>query len=251
MSFGLVNIPVKLYSASQERALSFRMLDKNDHCPVTYLKVCREDNQVIDQKDVVKAYEYKKGQYVILTPEDFEKARAKKSEVIDIVHFSDEDDIDRRLYEKPYFIEPDKKAGKAYALLREALRKTGKVGVARFVMHEREHLGVIKAGDRFLMLDQLRYQDELRSDKDLAAPARADHTKKELDLALSLIDSLSEKFDPKDYKDTYTDELKRIIAAKSKGKPVKVDEPEEDLEPTDVSDILSALERSLERVPAR
>jgi DNA end-binding protein Ku len=246
ISFGLVNIPVKLYTASQERALKFRMLDKKDHCPVSYLKVCRDDHKVIDAKDVVKAYELEKGDFVILEPEDFKKAGARKTDMIDIVSFANEEDIDPKYFDKPYWLEPGgKSAGKAYALLREALKKSKKVGIAKYVLRDKEHIGVIKAEEDALMLVQMRYADELHDGSDLSIPGKVAFNKKEVDLALSLVEKLTEKFEIKDYKDTYVEELKKIIKAKSKGKIAHLKgETKEKLVPA--KDILEALKKSLE-----
>jgi DNA end-binding protein Ku len=246
ISFGLVNIPVKLYTASRERALKFRMLDKTDHCPVSYQKVCRDDNKVIDAKDVVKAYEIEKGEFVILTPEDFKKAGARKTDTIDIVSFADEDDIDPKYFDKPYWIEPGGKAAqKAYALLRDALEKSGKVAVAKYVLREKEHIASIKPEGDALLLNQMRFADELHDGSDLSIPGKVAYSKKELDLAISLIGKLTEKFDIGDYTDTYADELKKIIKAKSKGRIARL-KGEQDHKPIPAKDILEALKKSLE-----
>lgn len=251
ISFGLVNIPVRLYSASKERALKFRMLAKDDLCPISYKKVCRDDNKVVPYEDIVKGYEYEKDEYVVLSDEDFKKAFAKRTELIDIVSFVDEDNIDSKLYDKPYYIEPLKKSSKAYVLLRDALQKSGKVGIAKFVMRDKEHLAVVRPdSSSILILDQLRFKEELRDTEDINVPSKADYSKKELDLALSLIENLSEEFDVKDYKDTFTAELRKIIEAKAKGKLKHIETKEEKLEPTDVADIMDALRRSLKEEKA-
>jgi DNA end-binding protein Ku len=226
------------------------MLDRRTHEPIRYQRVSGSDKEPVGPEDVVKGYEYRKGRYVVLDTRDFERAAARKSSRMDIVQFSDPGDIDRRLYDKPYVIEPDRKAAKAYVLLRDALEKSGKAGIVRYVMHDRERIGVVSPGKRFLLLDELRYEDELRGDKELVPPGRAAYTRKELDLALSLIDSLSEPFDPRQFKDTYSDELRSIIAAKARGEAVAAARPAAALAPTAVSDILETLRRSLERESA-
>src|SRR5438105_12891179 len=162
LSFGLVNIPVKLYSATVDRALNFKLLDKHGNCPISYQRVCRESGKEVPHEDIVRGYEYEKGDYVVLDDKDFEHVRSKKSETIDIVHFTDEEEIDAKLYEKNYYIEPDKKSAKAYVLLREALRKTKKVGIAKFVLKNREYVAVIKSDDNMLLLHQLHYSDEIK-----------------------------------------------------------------------------------------
>lgn len=251
ISFGLVNIPVKLYSASKERALKFRMLAKDDLCPISYQKVCRDDDKPVSQEDIVKGYEVEKGEYVVLDDEDFKRASARKTELIDIVSFADETEIDMKLFDKPYYIEPEKRSAKAYVLLRDALRKSGKVGIAKFVMRDKEHIAALRPDGNILILDQMRYLDEIRDTEDIRVPAKADYSKKELELAMSLIDNQTEKFNAKDYKDTYTDELWKVIKAKSKGKLKHVKEPAGDLKATNVADILEMLKKSLdEKHPA-
>lgn len=245
LAFGLINIPVKVYSASEERALKFRMLDKHSHCPISYAKVCRATNKEIPYEDIVKGYEYQKGDYVILTDEDFKKVAPKKTKTIDIVQFAKEDEIGVELIDKPYFLEPEKKSEKAYVLLREALKRSGKVGIAKWVLRNKEHLAMVRPGKRALMLIGLRYADEVRSAQKLDIPKEASYTKRELDMALSLIGQLEEHFKAEQFEDTYALELKKIIDKKAKGKPVKVAE-EGELVPTDMRDLMSALKRSLE-----
>jgi DNA end-binding protein Ku len=249
LSFGLINIPIKIYSASEERALKFRLLDKHGHCPISYAKVCRDSGKEVKYEDIVKGYEYAKGDYVVLSDEDFKKASPKKTKAIDIVSFVDEKEVPDRQISKPYFIEPDPKAEKAYVLLREALKRSKKVGLAKYVFRDKEHLGLVRPEDKALMLIELRYQDELRSSEDLHIPEKATYSKKELDIALMLITQLEEHFDASKYKDTYTDELKKVIEKKAKGKPIKVkDEPIPTY--TDMRDLMSILKESLEKEKA-
>lgn len=245
LSFGLINIPVKIYSASEERALKFRLLDRHGHWPISYAKVRRDTNQEVKYEDIVKGYEYQKGDFVILTDEDFKKASPKKTKTIDIVSFTDEQEVPSTYISKPYFIEPDKKSEKAYVLLREALKRAKKVGVARFVLKDKEHIALVKPEDKALMLVQLRYQDELRSPEELRIPDKAEYSKKELDIALMLIEQLEEHFDASQYHDTYTEELKKVIEKKAKGKPIKV--KKEDMPvPTDMKNLMNILKKSLE-----
>lgn len=254
LSFGLINIPVRLYNASEERALKFRLLEKDNLCPISYAKVCRETGKEVRYEDIVKGYEYEKGDYVILLDEDFKKANPKKSQSIEIVEFVEEKEIDPKYYEKPYYIEPDKKSVKAYALLAEALRRSKKVGVGRFVLREKEHLVAVRPAAMetaagLLMLETLRFQDEIRNPEELHIPEKAEYSKKELDIALSLIDQLTAHFKPEDFKDTYTEELKKMIEAKAKGKPLpKTPKPGK---PTEATELLKILQESLEKEKAR
>lgn len=220
ISFGLVNIPVKMYSATQSHNLDLDMLRKDDHCPVRFMRVCRDDGKEIPYEDIVKGYQYKEGDYVILTDKDFESANVEKTHTIDIVHFVDEKEVDTVFYEKPYFLEPEKSGTKPYALLIDAIKKTKKVGVGRFVLKNREHIGIVRVYNDVLIFNQIRFQDELRSHEDLKIPSGKNVSAKEVDLAVSLIKQLDYKFNPKDFKDTYISELKKIIEQKAKGKKV-------------------------------
>ncbi|MBN8570478.1 MAG: Ku protein [Ignavibacteria bacterium] len=220
ISFGLVNIPVKMYSGTQSHNLDLDMLRKSDHCQVRFMRVCRDDGKEIPYEDIVKGYQYKEGDYVILTDKDFENANVEKTHTIEIVHFVDEKGVDTIYYEKPYFLEPEKSGVKPYALLIEAIKKTKKVGIGRFVLKNREHIGVVRVYNDALIFNQIRYQDEVRDIKDLNIPSGKNVSAKEVELAVSLIKQLNYKFNPKDYKDTYISELKKIIEQKAKGKKV-------------------------------
>lgn len=248
LSFGLINIPVKLYSASKSQALLFHLIDKEDRCPISYVKVCRNNGEEVAYDKIVKAYEYEKGQFVTLTKEDFERAQAEKTDTIDIVSFADEEEIDIKLFDKPYFIEPDKKAHKAYALLRDALKESNRVGIARFVMREREHLAVIKTEGNVIILNQLRFLTEIRNPKGLNLPKKESaYTQKEFKIAQSLIEKQTEKFDPKEFKDRYTEQLMQVIEEKAKGrKPLKKGEKSK-MHEDDFSNILALLEKSLKQ----
>lgn len=251
ISFGLVNIPIRLYSAAEERALSFHLFDKHDMCPVSYKKVCRDDDKTIDAKDIVKGYEVEKGRYVVLEKEDFKRANARKTETIDIVQFSDIGEIDPTYFDKPYYLEPERKATKAYALLRDALKKAGKAGIAQYVLRDKEKIGALVVEEDILILIQLRYQDEIRDPSALHIPGKASYAAKELHMAEALIDDMAKPFDPKKFKDTYTSELLKVIKAKSKGK-LKEAAVKSPIQPTDVDDILAALRKSIEEhEPAR
>lgn len=245
ISFGLVNIPVKLYSATGENKLDFDMLHEEDLSPIRYARVCRADGKEIPYQEIVKGYEYAKGDYVVLTDEDFKKANARKTKTIDIVDFVKEDEINVVYFEKPYFLEPSKGAEKAYALLREALKKSKKTAIAKFVLRNREHLAAVKPEENVLILDQMRFQTELRSPNELNLPKVDIAERREIDMALALIDQLSEPFKPEDYKDTYTAELRRVIDEKSKGKTPS--QKEEEPVPTRVPDLMEVLRASLER----
>jgi len=244
LSFGLINIPIRIYSASEERALKFRMLDKHGNCPISYVKVCRTNGKAVKYEDIVKGYEYRRGDFVILTDEELKKAAPKQSKLIEVSSFVAEDEIPGMIINRPYYIEPDPKA--EYVLLREALKKADKVGVAKFIIRQKEHLAMIKPEGRALMLITLRFKDEIREPEDLRIPEDSKYSEKEFDMAVMLINHLENHFKLTDYSDTYTDEVKKIIAKKAKGKPIKI---EEDDEPpvTDMRNLMQTLKLSLEQ----
>ncbi|HKB84847.1 MAG TPA: Ku protein [Ignavibacteriaceae bacterium] len=245
ISFGLVNIPVRLFSGSESHTLDLDMLRKDDLCPVKYARVCRSDGKEIPYENIVKGYKYKKGDYVVLEKEDFEKANVEKTNSIDIQEFVKENEVDTIFYEKPYYLEPDKGGDKPYALLREALKKSKKVGIANFVMRNREHIAVLKPYGDLLLLNQLRYHDEIRDSEELNLPGSKVVNDKELKMALSLIDQSTAKFKPKDYKDTYIEDLKKIIESKAKGKTPKA--KGKSPQPSNVIDMMTLLKKSLDK----
>lgn len=245
ISFGLVNIPVKLFSGSESNSLDLDMLRKSDLCPIGYLRVCKRDNQEVAYQEIVKGYEYSDGEYIVLTDKDFENASLEKTHLIDIIDFVEETEIDTRYFEKPYYLEPDKSGAKAYALLREALKRSGKVGVASYVLRNRGALGIVKALDDLLVLNQMRYKDEVRSPAELKLPTDDNLREQEITLALSLIDQLTVKFDPAKYHDAYIEDLRRIIDEKAHGLQPKVEGKLP--QPTKVTDMMALLKESLKQ----
>ena len=249
ISFGLVNIPVKLYTAVEDQAISFDILHKKDLSPIRYAKVCRAEGEEIAYQDTVKGYEVQKGDYVVLEDKDFERANARKTHTIDILSFTDERDIEPIYYDRPYYLEPDKGGENAYVLLREAMKKAEKAAVAKFVFRNREHLCVIEPEDGVLALDTLRFKTEIRKPTGLKIPEKTQTRHAEMQMALELIDQLAAPFRPESYKDTYTEELKRVIDAKSHGRAAapKGESPA----PTRVADLMAALKASLENAKTR
>lgn len=245
LSFGLVNIPIQLYPATDDKGLDLDMLHKKDLSPIRFVRVCRAEEKEIPYQELVRGYEIEKGNYVVLTDEDFQHADVKKTQSIEIVGFSDANQIDSIYFEKPYYLEPDKGSDKAYALLREALRQSKKVGIARFVLRNREHLGVIKDDHNIILLNQIRFKDEIRDASQLKLPEMDEAGKREMEMALKLINELTERFKPEAYKDTYEQELRALIQKKAEGKAPtrRGKEPK----PTKVIDLMSALRASLEK----
>ncbi len=245
ISFGLINIPVRLYTAVREKRLSFNYLRKNDLCQIQYVKVCKKTGEEVPYDDIVKGYEYQKGSYVVMEEKDFEKADVRKTHSIEVFQFSRESEVDCMLFEKPYYLEPKKEAQKAYVLFREALKKSAKVGIAKFVLRSREKLAVIRPMGNLILLDQIRFAEEVVKPDDLYIPENENVQKNELDIAIKLVDQLTEKFELEKYKDTYTAELQRIINAKAKGKIPKA-KGEIPVPVTEMEDIIEKLKESLE-----
>ena len=220
IGFGLVNIPVKLYSATQQSDLNLDMLDKKDHAHIRFKRVNENTGREIAWNNIVKGYKYQ-GDYVVLGDKDFEQASPKKSKLIEITDFILEEEVDSVYYETPYFLEPQKSGTKAYALLREALKKSGKAGIGSFVLRSKEHLCILRPYEKnAIVLNRLRFQEEVRDPAELSLPKEKPKPN-EMKMALSLIDQLTGRFDIKKFKDTYTAELLKLIKAKAKGKSVK------------------------------
>lgn len=245
ISFGLVNIPVHMYTASHEHGLSFTLLHKSDFSTVRYAKICKAEEKEIAWDEIVKGYEYKKGDFVILKDEDFEKVNMKKTKTIEIVNFIAEAELDPIYYVKPYYLEPEESAVKAYVLLREALKKAKKVGLAKYVLRNREHLAVVRNYGPALLLNELRYDSELAAVEELRLPSGIKADAREVEIAIQLIGQLTVPFKPEAYRDTYIDELKEMIDKKSKGRPIHP-QRERAEPPTKVHDLMALLQASLE-----
>lgn len=245
ISFGLVNIPVKLNSAVESAGgLDFDMLSKKDMAPIRYARIDTKTGKEVPWKDIVKGFQYTKGKYVVVTDEDFKKASPEKSKTIDIIQFVKEEEIDPIFYEKPYYVVPDKGAHKSYHLLIKALDETGTVGLAEFMMRNRVHVCALKSYNGILMLNQMRYQEEIREVPEVEKAKGEKLTAKETQLAVKLIHQLTEKFDPSAFKDTYHAALKKLIKAKAAGKDIHVAEPKKAT--ATVKDLMEVLKQSLE-----
>lgn len=248
ISFGLIYIPVRLYSASQDVSLDLDLLTKEEHDPIRYARINKRTGKEVPWKEVVKGYEREDGEYVVLDKADFDKVATKKSEMIEINCFIDIAEIDPDLYDKPYYLEPEKGAKKTYALLRDAMKKANKAGVAEFVLRNRENLTLLRPDGDMLMLNRLRYVSEIRPSGDLDVPHKVDGTDKEMAMAMQLIEGMSEKFEPEQFRDDYIRELKKIIDAKAKNKKYIVKKEDEAPEPTEISQIIDQLERSIRQL---
>jgi DNA end-binding protein Ku len=242
ISFGLVYIPVKLYSGVSANDVDLTMLRKSDNCPIRYMRVCQEDGKEVEWKDIVKGYKVG-GSYVTIEDDDFRKIRKEKSDSIVINEFVKAEEINPRYFEKPYLLEPEKGAGKTYNLLRKAINDSKMAGLSKFVLRNREHLALLMADEKVLYLTQMRFHEELSQPGDLKIP-ETEPSPAEQDLAMQLIKGMTAKFEPEKYKDTYQDMLREIIQARIEHRELKA--PEEKRAEEAVEDLLEQLKRSLE-----
>jgi len=260
ISFGLVNVPVELFSAQKRSAeLDLTMLDKRDLAPVGYKRVNKASGKEVPWEEVVKGYEYGDDKYVVLSEEDFRRANPEASKTVDIMAFVELADIAPQYFETPYYLAPGKRGEKAYALLRDAMAKAGKAGIASVVIRTKQYLAALLPQDDALILNTLRYENELKSAKDLDIPDRLKGHKasaKELDMALTLINDMADEWKPEKYHDTYHEDLMQRIEQKIKaGQTEEITEPEKEERPAkgaQVIDLMSLLKKSVqERKPKR
>jgi DNA end-binding protein Ku len=247
ITFGLVNIPVELRPAVRTDRLSFRMLHDADMAPIKYERVCSADGEPVPWSDVVKGYEYSKGKFVVLTARDFEEAALEKSKTIDIIDFAKDEEVDPRFFDTPYYLVPSKGGEKAYALLREAVRKCDAVGVGKIIIRQTQHLVGIKAVGDALVLETMRFAHELVDVQELTFPTADIVRPQELSMAEQLVSNLAAPFDPTKYSDDYRANLMRVIKAKMKGTKAKLEEPDEGPADPQVIDLMSRLRESLEQ----
>jgi DNA end-binding protein Ku len=252
ITFGLVTVPVNLYSATERQAeIHFRLLHKKDTSPIDYRRYCSAENVQVDWNDIVKGYEYEKGQFVVMTDADFEKARTPATQTIDIQDFVPACDIDFAHFDAPYWLEPDRAGRKAYALLREALSESERVGIGTLVLRQREHLVAIRPAGNALMLATMRFANEIRTAEGLDIPTDVKIDPREKKLAGQLVETLAGPWQPDKYRDTYTEALQKAIDQKLEGKEIHVPAPGK---PPKVIDLMEALQASLKegrRPPAK
>ena len=246
ISFGLVNIPIELHTAVRDSRPHFRMLHAKDKSPVRFERVCIRDGHPVAWEDLVKGYEYAKGRFVVLSKEDFRAAAVEKTRTVDIIDFVQADEIDDRFFETPYYVLPSKGGEHAYVLLREALKESGRVGIAKFILRDAQHLAAVEVIDNAIVLSVMRFADELVDRSQLSFPAAKEVRKAELDMAKALVNSLAAEWDPGKYTDEYRQNLMRIIKAKMKGKTVELEAQEEPRQ-AEVIDLMERLRRSLEQ----
>jgi DNA end-binding protein Ku len=251
ISFGLLNVPVKLYSAVSKQTVRFRELREGDSSRVKHKRVAEADGKEVPYEKIVKGYEYAPDQYVVLKRDELAELEPQRSRTIEIQDFVDLDDIDPIYFEQPYFLGPDKGAAHAYGLLVQAMKDSRKVAIARFVLRNKEHLAAVRPMEDVLTLTTMRFYDEVTSPKDLDEVFDEEKPKKpeqrEIEMAKQLIDSLTSDFKPKQYRDEYREELLDLLERKAAGKEV-VSAPTEEPKPTKAPDLMAALEESLAAV---
>lgn len=253
LSFGLLNIPVRLAKAEEEKNFHFSMLDEKDLSPIKYKKINAKTGKEVPYERIVKGYEFKKNEFVVLTDKDFKAANVEATGTIDIENFVDEDEIDPMFLEKPYYLVPEKNAEKGYFLLSEAMKKSKKVAIAKIVIRTKQHLVMIMVRGEYLVLEILRFAHEVLEVDEVDyydAVKKVKFNPKELTMAMQLIEGMTEKWKPEQYKDTYHDDLKKIIDKKVKGGKGKVIEEvvlPEISKTTNVLDLMPLLKQSLEK----
>jgi DNA end-binding protein Ku len=245
ISFSLINIPIALYPATRREELKFRLLRSSDLSPVNYKRVAEVDGKEVPWDQIVKGYEYEKGKFVVLKEDDFKRADIEATQSVDIMDFVELEEIDPIFFDKPYYLEPEKRGEKAYALLREALAKTGKVGIAKVVIKTRQHLAALKPEKNLLVLELMHFAEEIIDTAELKIPANPQLGAKELNMATDLIEKMSDEWEPGKYVDDYREALLEVIHEKvesggreapARGAPKKA---------TNVVDLVSVLQESL------
>jgi DNA end-binding protein Ku len=245
LAFGLVNIPIELYSATRDHRPKFRLLHAKDEAPVRYERVCQSEGKPVAWEDLVKGYEYEKGQFVVMTKDDFKTAALEQTKTIDILDFVAPDEIDERYFETPYYLLPAKGADRAYALLREAIRESGRIGIAKIILRDAQHLAAVEAIGDAMVLTMMRFADELADLEDFTFPKAEGIRPPEMKMALQLIGSLESKWEPEKYTDEYKTNLMKVIDAKLKGRKPRLQERERP-QSADVVDLMARLRASLE-----
>jgi len=251
ISFGLVNIPVGLYAAETRDEISFKLLDKKTMSPIHYKRVSEESGKEVPWEETVRGYEFESGRYVVMSDEDLKRAAPEATQTIDIVDFVDLEDISPLYFDKPYYLAPDKKGAKAYALLREILRRTQKVGIAKVVIRTRQYLAAVVARGDVLTLELMRYAHELRDPSELDVPrGKEGVSEREIDMAERLVEGMVSAWDPEKYKDTYRQELMKTIKKRAEAGQLE-SSPEPEPKPREargnVVDLMALLKQSVEQ----
>lgn len=247
ISFGLVNIPIKLHAATEDKDIKLRTLHKECHSPIKYEKKCPVCDVEIQTQDIVKAYEYTKGKFIVLDDDDLEKLKKENEDkAVEIMDFVKMEQIDPIYYDRTYFMSPGDGGGKAYSLLRKALEESGKVGLAKIIIRSKEQLAVIRVYENTLVMETIHYPDEVRKSEDVPnVPSEDKVTKKEIDTAILLIDQLTSEFEPDKYTDEYRTALLELIESKRSGKEIVTPVDKEPV--SNVTDLMAALQASIDK----
>lgn len=248
ISFGLVNIPIKLHAATEDKDVKLRQLHKECNTPISYKKVCENCNKEVTEEDIVKAYEYTKNKFVVLDAEDLENLKKENEDkAVEIIDFVKLEEIDPIYFERSYFMSPDTTGTKAYTLLRKTLEDSGKIGIAKIMIRSKEQLAIVRVYQDTLIMETIHYPDEVRSISDVPnIPSEQIVVQKELETALMLVDQLTTAFDPTKYTDDYRTALMELIEEKKNGNTVTANAVEKEL-PNNVTDLMSALQASLNK----
>jgi len=253
ISFGLLNIGVSLRSAQEDKSIEFTMLDEKDLSPIHFKRVNSRTGKEVPYSRIVKGFKFKKNDYVVMSEADFKSANPKATQTLDIEDFIKIDEVDPMLYEKPYYLVPQKNNEKSYALLRDVLKKTGTVAIGKFVMHSKQHLAMLMARDEYLILEELRFSHEVKETQEAhyldEVNLRKKYSSKEMAMAINLVKGMTSEWNPDKYQDTYYEDLMRIIHKKAKegeNYHVEKEEPEEKVASSNVADLLPLLRKSIE-----
>jgi DNA end-binding protein Ku len=247
VSFGLVNIPIALYSATRSEDVRFKQLRKSDLSPIRYQRVAEADGKEVPWEEIVKGYEYEKGHFVVMSDEDFERVDVEATQSIDIIDFVELEQVNPMFFQKPYYLEPQKGGDKAYALLRDTLKETGKTGIAKVVIKTRQYLAALKPQDDLLVLQLLHFADELAAPDKLNVPRQLEISKKEIETAKALVENLTVEWEPERYHDEYRSALMELIEEKvaAGGKQVATPAAGRPRKATNVVDLVKVLQESL------
>jgi DNA end-binding protein Ku len=245
ISFGLVSIPISLYPATRREELKFRLLRKSDLSPVNYKRVAESDGKEVPWDQIVKGYEYEKDQFVVIKEEDFNRVDVEATQTVDILHFVKQEEVSPLLFHKPYYMEPGKGGDKAYVLLREALIDAKKIAISKVVIKTRQHLAAIRPQEKGLMLELMHFPDEILDVDEFKVPAAKEPSKPEMKMALQLIDSMSAKWNPEDYKDDYKEALEKLIEQKIETGETPA--PKKRKAPTNIINLADVLQRSIQQ----
>jgi DNA end-binding protein Ku len=243
ITFGLISIPVRLFSAIDEKSISFNQLHTKDNGRIRYKRVCSECGEEVSYEDIVKGYEFEKGQYVVFSPEEIDRIPAGSIKAVDVVNFVDIDEIDPVYYQRPYYLAPEPTGVKAYKLLEQALTETGKVGIAKISLRDKERLATLRVKDGVFVLETMHWPDEIRTPEFEELDKKVDIRKQEKEMAMSLIQNLSDEFKPQEFIDEYRERLEEAIQAKIEGKEIAA-APER--APAQVADLMEALKASVD-----